>query len=146
MSINTLDVTGNTTIDGNLNVGFNLTCGDITATAIYGTAATQIQSNINTAISNYNPFWVPGKVDPNANVLVSKGKVGFTVTRTATGNYRVDFATAHPNGTNYVINIASDAANYWLDVSSTTSSSFLVALRASNFAAQNSTLHFTVLA
>jgi hypothetical protein len=101
---------------------------------------------INGSLINYNPFWVAGKVDPNAVVLVSKGKVGFTVTRTATGNYRVDFNSAHPNGSNYVISIASDATNYWLDISSTTSSSFLVALRASNFAAQNSTLHFTILA
>ena len=86
---NAVTVNDNLNVTGNLDVGFNLTCGDITATAIYGTAATQIQSNINTAISNYNPFWVAGKVDPNANVLVSKGKVGFTVTRTATGNYRL---------------------------------------------------------
>ena len=35
-----LKVTGNTVLDGNLNVGYNLTCGDITATTIYGTAAT----------------------------------------------------------------------------------------------------------
>ena len=93
------------------HVGFNLTCGDITATAIYGTAATQIQSNINTAISNYNPFWVSGRVrGSNLSILKSNGKYGFTVTRPpgaefATGVYKITFNTPAPDA-NYVISLA----------------------------------------
>ena len=93
-----------------------------------------------------NPHWVAGKVNSDASVLVSKGRVGFSVVQTATGNYRVDFAQAHPAGVNYVVSLTSTAANYWVDEASITASSFLVALRASNFGAQNSPFFFTVLA
>jgi hypothetical protein len=106
-----LKVTGNTTLDGNLTVGFNLNCGDITATAIYGQAALQIQSNINTAISNYNPFWVSGRVSgSNLSIQKSNGKYGFTVSRPAgaefaTGVYKITFNTPAPDA-NYVISLA----------------------------------------
>jgi hypothetical protein len=93
-----------------------------------------------------SPFWVAGKVDSNTSILTSSGRVGFTIAQTATGNYRVDFASPHPAGVNYIVSLTSTAANYWVDGASITASSFLVALRASNFGAQNSPFFFTVLA
>jgi len=103
-----LKVTGTTVLNGNLEVGFNLTCGDIIANGIYGTAATQIQSNINTAISNYNPFWVAGRIDDtDLSILKSNGKYGFTVTRPSgfpTGVFQITFDTPAPDA-NYVISL-----------------------------------------
>jgi hypothetical protein len=98
-----LNVTGNTTLEG------TLTCGDITADNLLGNAAIQIQNYINTSISNYNPFWVSGRVNGTTlQILKSNGKYGFTVTRPsgfATGVYRIAFNTATPDA-NYVISLA----------------------------------------
>ena len=108
-----LKVTGNTVLDGNLDIGFNLTCGDIIANGIYGTAAIQIQSNINTAISNYNPFWAAGRVNgTNLSILKSNGKYGFTVTRPSgfpNGVYGISFNTPAPDA-NYIINLTQIAS------------------------------------
>jgi hypothetical protein len=158
---------GNMTINGRLacggvNVGNgsvvvpdNLTVGGVSFASLNFTAVQPLQKVINLQTGavelrvntdQLNPFWVAGKVDSNGTVLVTKGRVTFTVTQTATGNYRVDFAQAHPNGVHYVVSLASVAANYWIDGSSTTASSFLLATRASNFGAQSSQFHFSVLA
>ncbi len=85
-------------------------------------------------------------MDGNTTVLVTKGRVGFSVVQTAAGNFRVDFASPHPNGAHYVIQLTAVAANYWIDQSSITASSFLVALRTTGFATTNVPLFFSVLA
>jgi hypothetical protein len=93
-----------------------------------------------------NPHWVAGKVNSDTSILASKGQVSYTVTQTATGNYRINFAQAHPAGAHYVIQLTATTAVSWVDQSSMTASSFLIALRASNFAAQNGIFFFSVLA
>jgi hypothetical protein len=110
--------------------------------------ATSDMSQVHVSLdpAGVNPFWVAGKVDSNASVLVSKGKVAFTVTQTTTGNYRVDFASPHPAGVHYVISLTAASANFWVDQSSTTASSFLIALRASNFGNTSAQFHISVLA
>jgi hypothetical protein len=94
-------------------------------------------------VLGWSPFWCAGMVDANANVLVSRGKVGFTCMRVATGNFRIDFASPHPNGANYVVTITTVYVNQWVD--QLTSSSFLAVLWSSTYAQQNATLSFTVL-
>ena len=99
-----------------------------------------------TGLGPENPHWVAGKVDGNTSVLVSKGRVGFSVVQTAAGNFRVDFASPHPNGAHYVIQLTATAANYWVDGGTITASSFLVALRTSSSSAANVPFFFSVLA
>ena len=72
-----LKVTGNTVLEGNLNIGINnLVCGDLIANGIYGTAAVQIQNMISAAIiTANNPHWVAGVVDGTTlNILATKGQ------------------------------------------------------------------------
>jgi hypothetical protein len=97
-------------------------------------------------INGWSPFWVAGMVDGNANVLVSKGKVAFTCTREATGNFRITFASPHPNGAIYVATLlsASPCPNFWVD--QVAASSFLAVVRTSSFGNQNATFSFMVLA
>ena len=87
-----------------------------------------------------------GKVDGNTAILVSNGRVGFTIAQTSAGNFRVDFAQAHPNGVHYVISLAATSANYWVDQTTITASSFTVALRTSTWATTNVPFFFSVLA
>jgi hypothetical protein len=153
-TIRARDVNGTTSVS-KLAVTDSLTVGGVSFASLQFTAVEPLRKVVNLQTGavelrvdtdQLNPFWVAGKVDSNGTVLVSKGRVAFTVTQTATGNYRVDFAQAHPNGVHYVVSLASVAANYWIDGSSTTASSFLLATRASNFGAQSSQFHFSVLA
>ena len=85
-------------------------------------------------------------MNSDTSILASKGKVGYTITQTATGNYRINFAQAHPAGVHYVIQLTATTAYYWVDQSTMTASSFLIALRGTNFAAQNGVFFFSVLA
>jgi hypothetical protein len=105
-----------------------------------------VELRLDTTELQKNLYWGAGKVNSDASVLASKGGVAFTVTQTTIGNYRVDFASPHPNGVNYVISLTAASANYWIDQVSTTSQSFLVALRASNFGNISAQFHFSVLA
>jgi hypothetical protein len=50
-----------------------------------------------------SPFWAAGKVDGNANVLASRGRVNCTKACEATGNVRITFASAHPGGANCAV-------------------------------------------
>jgi hypothetical protein len=95
-------------------------------------------------IVGWSPFWVAGVVDPNGTVLVSKGRIAFTCTRVATGNYRIDFASPHPNGASYVMSVMSISPNQWVD--QVTSSSFLAVIRTSSYAQTNATFYFSVIA
>jgi hypothetical protein len=142
-----LKVTGTTVLDGNLDVGFNLTCGDIIANGIYGTAATQIQSNINTAISNYSPFWAAGRVAANGTIAIKKGRVDFSCARTAAGNYLITFAQPHPEGANYVIQLSSYVFFSQVNGSSVpTELNFRVRLTNANLQDTDSVFYFAVLA
>ena len=96
-----------------------MNCGDITASAIYGQAATQIQNAINAAIvTANNPYWVAGMVDGNnLNILATKGQVGFTVSRITnypTGVYKITYNQAHPDGANHVVLVHSRNSNSYL--------------------------------
>jgi hypothetical protein len=93
-----------------------------------------------------SPYWVAGKVHGDTSILVSNGRVAYTIAQTSAGNFRIDFASPHPNGVHYVISLTWTAANYWVDGASITASSFLVAFRTSNFSNTNVPFFFMVLA
>jgi hypothetical protein len=93
--------------------GFDLSCADLTANSIYGNASIQIQSMIDTAITNAYPYWIAGKVETNGNIAVSHGRVAFTVTYVSNGVYDISFATVHPRGTAYVINLTNESRESW---------------------------------
>jgi cyclophilin family peptidyl-prolyl cis-trans isomerase len=92
---------------------YDLQCGDLTANAIYGGAAVQIQNQINAAITS--PFWVAGKVDGvTLEILADKGRVGFSVARAtpqSAGQYDIMFDQPHPNGAHYVIQLSAQEAS-----------------------------------
>jgi hypothetical protein len=50
-----------------------------------------------------NPFWVAGKVSPTGAVHTSSGRVGFSTTRTGTGQHSVSFDMPRPNADNIVL-------------------------------------------
>jgi cytoskeletal protein CcmA (bactofilin family) len=128
-------------VDGALTVSGDVSsAGQVAAQTMYCNA----NLTVNGSIVGWSPFWVAGMVDGNANVLASKGKVAFTCTRETTGNYRVNFASPHPNGATYVVTVSSISVNQWVDQLAT--SSFLAVTRNSSVAAQNATFFFTVLA
>ena len=132
---------GDFSVDGALTVSGNVSsAGQVAAQTMF----CQGNLTLNGSIVGWTPFWVAGMVDVNANVLVSKGRVGFTCTQTATGNCRVNFAMAHPDGANYVVQITTIGVNQWVD--QLTSTSFLAVMRNSSMAQQNQLFFFSVLA
>ena len=153
-----LKVTGNTVLEGNLDVGFNLTCGDLIANGIYGTAATQIQNAINSAIvTANNPFWVAGIVDgTNMNIIATKGQVSFTVSRLTnypTGVYKITYDQPHPDGANHIVLVHSRSSNSYLTPylaeapTPHTANYFHVTLRNTTATSlANELFHFSVLA
>ena len=153
-----LKVTGNTVLEGNLDVGFNLTCGDIIANGIYGTAATQIQNAINSAIvTANNPFWVAGIVDgTNMNIIATKGQVSFTVSRLTNypvGVYKITYDQPHPDGANHIVLVHSRSSNSYLTPplveapTPHTANYFHVTLRNTTATSlANELFHFSVLA
>ena len=57
--------------------GVDLTCADLTANSIYGNAAVQVQSLIDTAVTNAYPYWVAGKIMPTELLVKIMEKLGF---------------------------------------------------------------------
>jgi hypothetical protein len=146
---NALTCADNLVVDGSLTVGGQNVATALAAREPAFTAVAPLQKVVNFQTGQLelrviSPFWVAGKVGGDANVVVSRGQVGFTCTRIATGNFRVDFASPHPDGADYVVVVTSVTANYWVD--HITSSSFLAVVRTSSFAPTNTTFFFSVLA
>jgi hypothetical protein len=82
-------------------------------TLLYG-SVTALQSYTNnqiTAIPSTSQFWAAGKIHGGyPNIVVSKGRHGFTVSRPAgyaVGVYYINFNTAHPSA-DYVIITTSE--------------------------------------
>ncbi len=46
-----------------------------------------------------------GRINADGTIKTSKGRVGFTCSKVATGNYLISFATDHPDGADYVISL-----------------------------------------
>ena len=92
---------------------YDLQCADLTANSIYGGAAAQIQTIVDTAIANAYPFWIAGRVWYNGAVLLSHGRSGFTVSHTVAGVYDITFTSPHPRGSNYVINLTHETNLNW---------------------------------
>ena len=92
---------------------YDLRCGDLTANAIYGGAAVQIQNQMNAAVA-MSPFWAAGKVDgASLSILSSQGRVGFSVARSSAqpgGVYDITFDQPHPNGAEYILQISAEEA------------------------------------
>lgn len=111
---------------------YDLQCGDLTANAIYGGAIFQIQN----AIAAHTPYFAAGRIASSGSALSSKGSVSFTSTQTATGQYTITFASAHPDGADYVVQLtpkrtAETAGNEDIEVvyNSTTSTELFVQTR-----------------
>jgi hypothetical protein len=146
-----LAVGGSVSATGNISTSAALRANSITPVSGTNVTATDDFTvggslTLNGNLVGWSPFWVAGTVDASGNVLLSKGRVAFTCTREATGNYRVTFASPHPNGAIYVASLlsASPCPNFWVDQVAV--SSFLAVLRTSSFTQQNATFYFTVLA
>ena len=102
-----------TTFTTPVTCNFDLQCADLTANSIYGGAAAQIQTIVDTAITNAYPFWIAGRVWYNGAVLRSQGRSSFTVSHTVGGVYDITFTTPHPSGGNYVITLAHENNQNW---------------------------------
>jgi hypothetical protein len=131
----------------------NLTVGGVSFASLQFTAVEPLRKVVNLQTGaielrvdtdQLNPFWVAGMIDSSGNILVSKGRVAFTTSLESVGNRRVTFASPHPNGANFVVQLQSIGVYKWVD--QLTSSSFLAVMRTSGFANQNQTLFFSVLA
>ncbi len=108
------------------------------------------------AITTSNPFWVAGRINgTDVTVLTSKGRHGFTVTRSQTGFFRVSWTTPHPDGDNFIVvcqgegvggntwNILPNANTTTL-ANSATDVHFVV--RDHNFDSVNGNINFMILA
>ena len=146
-----LKVTGNTTLEGNLNIGINnLVCGDLTANGIYGTAAVQIQNMISAAAINANnPFFCAGRVDGATSSPVSSlGRVGYTVVRPsgqATGIWNIVFNSPAPNN-NYVVSLTNMnfGTIYLWDQSPPTVNGFTAVIVNNTWSLRNAPFQFRV--
>ena len=137
-------------LEGNLDVGFNLTCGDIIANGIYGTAATQIQNAINSAIvTANNPLFCAGRVDGATSSPVSSiGSVGYTVARASgqtQGVWQIVFNSPAPNN-DYVITLTNmNFGNTYLwDQQPPTVNGFTVVVVNNLWNLRDAPFHFTV--
>jgi hypothetical protein len=115
-----LKVTQNAIIEGSLDVATDINVnsvfasGPITSTGLL-TNSVICNGNMSIIGGNligYNPFWVAGRVNGTTlQILGSKGRYGFTVTRPSgfpTGVYKITFNTPAPDA-NYVISLAQFA-------------------------------------
>ncbi len=76
-----LRVSGNSNFDGDVNITGSLTAGSITP-----------------------PYFCAGKVNSTGSIQTSEGRIGFTVIKTGTGVYQINFNSANPD-INYIIMI-----------------------------------------
>ncbi len=74
-------VAGNSNFDGDVNITGSLTAGSITP-----------------------PYFCAGKVNATGSIQTSEGRIGFTVLKTGTGVYQINFNSANPD-INYIIMI-----------------------------------------
>ena len=114
-----------------------MSCGDLTANSIYGGAAIQIQSNIDTKIANavtnssvQAPTWVAFRALSSGSVVSSYGRNSITTAQIDTslgvGRYRVTMP-AHPLGSNYgIIVSANNGLPIFITSSVTSSTQFTV--------------------
>ena len=137
---NALSVTGNATVSGNLTVSTNTT---ITGTLAYGGATVSgdatITGKIIAATMNVSAFanlpgymFCAGTISATGSKLVTTGQVSFTVARLsgyAAGGWLITFASAHPLGANYVVNVTPrNAAAYICFNPAPTTTTFAVTL------------------
>jgi hypothetical protein len=58
---------------------------------------------------SWSPFWIAGKVlgsQSSATIVNSKGRVGFTVSRRAAGQFIITFAEDHPDGSHSIASVS----------------------------------------
>jgi hypothetical protein len=92
--------------------------------------------NLQITLDTSKVYFAAGRIASSGSALSSKGSVSFTSTRTATGQYTITFASAHPDGADYVVQLTpkrtSEAGgNDDIEVvyNSTTSTTLLVQTR-----------------
>ncbi len=85
-----------------------------------------------TAGSIMSPFFCAGKVNSTGSIQTSEGRVGFTVVKTGTGVYQINFDSANPD-INYLIlitvNSGSDGSGRVANYGSVTVNSFIVYIK-----------------
>jgi hypothetical protein len=86
-------------------------------------------------------------VAANGTIEKKKGKVDFSCTRTAAGNYLITFAQPHPDGANYVIQLSSYVFFSQINGSTVpTNTDFRVRLTNANLQDTDAVFYFAVLA
>jgi hypothetical protein len=101
------------TINDTLAVGGNLKCVTVepsTGTSVAFYSNVHPTGNLTVGGSMPSPFWIAGKVDGTGttpSVVVSKGRIGFSVSRrnNGIGQYAITFAQNNPDGSDYVITL-----------------------------------------
>ena len=99
-----LHVTGDAAVSGELSVN-----------SLRASTANQLTINdnlvvhgnlqlLNGNLNGWSPFLCAGRVGEDGSVLSSKGRVGYTVNRTATGRYTISFATP-ASANDYVVQL-----------------------------------------
>ena len=78
-----------------------------------------VNGSLNASGISYNPWWVAGKVDgATLSILNDKGRFPFTISRVvgiATGAYNIEWAQAHPDGSNYIMCCSGEGGG-WNDL------------------------------
>ena len=158
-----LTVPGYATVSGLLTAGQTILCNDLKSSGagvkilksdggialkIFDSGTAQFYSNViadaNLTVygelsATKGPWYCAGRVNTaNGAIISNYGRVSFTVVRDAQASVTITMASAHPQGSNYVVFASSARAFATVERSSSgigmrTSTSFQIVLRNSDF-------------
>jgi hypothetical protein len=119
------------------------------------TAVDPLYKNLNLQTGAYelkvrSPFWIHGVFDGTTlNKTVDKGRVPFTVSRSATGVFNIESLTPHPDGADYTVTLTAESGVAFVrgrEFAAITSTSFEIVVRdTASFATVNRWVHVCVL-
>ena len=153
LTTTTVRIEDNAVITGTLNMGNTLFVDKIQGVGNLIDISQNVVLNgslvVNGTITAYNsnPFWIAGKVAANGTLITSKGRYGFSCSKSATGAYLITPDTAFGN-TNYIVSLTSqvdtDTGYVRLNSSILSTSNFAVATSVGTVRT-DCIFHFTVV-
>ena len=73
--------------------------------SVIGTLAITGNLTVSGSVSMPGYMWTAGLVSAAGTKMIGTGQTSWTVSRSATGMYRITFGTAHPSGGNYIVTV-----------------------------------------
>jgi hypothetical protein len=151
--------------NGVVDVPFVLTTQELMTDTIRGQTAEFINIDDNVVITgsltvngyletgatvDRNPFWVAGKVNgSNGAIITNKGRVGFSVGKSATGFYVITMDYPHPDGSEYIIHTTAQTYHSYVRTGGgydPTNNQFTIIVINSSNVTSDITFFFSVLA